>query len=178
MRRRREDADLFATAIHDRQQPAGIGGGVLDVLNARMRCEPRDAIEREIRTLELRIGIDHDGNIDRIRNGAKIGFDLRIGQRKIRLQDRQNAVGAEFLIRLRLRHRIQRRGRGNAGHDRHAAFRGLNRGLNDGFALGVVKIGKLAGRAEWRQAVDARSNEIVAETCQHIATNGTVGIDR
>ena len=68
-----------------------------------MRRKPCDAIKRKIRALELRIGVDHDGNIDRIRDAPEIGFHLRVGKRKVRFQNRQNAVGTELLIRDRLR---------------------------------------------------------------------------
>ena len=93
-----------------------------------MRGEPRDHIERQVGALELRVGVDHDGNVDGIRDGAEIGFDLRIRQREIGFEDGEDAVGAELLIGLRLRDRIRRRGRGDAGDDGHALLRGLDRG--------------------------------------------------
>ena len=133
--------------------------------------EPRDHIERQIGALELRIGVDHDGNVDRVGNGAEIGFDLRIGEREIGFQDRENAVGAELLIGLRLRHRVRRRGRGDAGDHGHAALRGLDRGLHHRRALRVVEIGELAGRAERRQPMHAGLDEIVAEPAQHLGAD-------
>ena len=90
-----------------------------------MRGEPLDHIQREVGALELRIGIDHDGNVDGIRDGAEVGFDLRVADREIRLHDRENAIGAEFLMRPCLRHRVRRRGRCDAGNDRHPAPGGL-----------------------------------------------------
>ena len=61
-----------------------------------MLCEPRNHIQREVRSLELRVGVHHHGNVDRIGNGAEIGFDLPVLERKIGFQDRKDAVGAEF----------------------------------------------------------------------------------
>lgn len=145
---------------------------------ARMACEPLDAVEREVRALELRIGVDHDGDVDRLCNRAEIGFDLRIGKREIRLQDRQNAVGPARLIRFRLRHGVQCRGRGDAGHHRHAAAGRFDGGLDDRHPLGAAQIRKLAGRAERRQAVHPGSNEILAQPRQHVAADGAVGIER
>ena len=142
-----------------------------------MGREPRDDVEREIRALELRIGVDHHGNIDRVRDGAKIGFDLAVTERKIRFQDRQNAVGAELLAGFGLGHRIRRRGRGDAGVHRHAASCHLDRGLHHGLTLRVVEIGKLAGRAERRQSVHAGLDEIVAKTAEHIGADLACGID-
>ena len=177
MRRRGKHLDAVAAAIDDRQQPPGIGGGILDVADARMACEPLDHVERQIRALELRIGVDHDGNIDRIRDRAEIGFDAGVGNRKIGFHDRQNAVGAELLIRPRLRHRIRRRGRGNAGDHGHAALCGLDRGLHHRRALRCVEIGELAGRAERRQSVHAGLDEIVAQPRQHVGSNLAGRID-
>jgi hypothetical protein len=173
----REHADCIATAIDDRQQPPGIGGCVLDVLNARMGRKPRDAVKRKVGALELRIGVDHDGNVDRIRDAAKIGFDLRIGQRKICFQNRQNAIGAELLVRFRLRHRIRRRGRGDAGDHGNAAACRLDRRLHDVGALRIVQVGKFAGRAEWRQSVHAGGDEILAQTAEHAVADPPVGVD-
>ena len=65
-----------------------------------MGREPRDHVKREIGALELRVGVDHDGNVNGVGNGAEVRFDLRVGDREIRLHDRENAVGAELLMRL------------------------------------------------------------------------------
>jgi hypothetical protein len=61
-----------------------------------MRREPGDDVERQVRALKLWIGVDHHGDIDRVRDSAEIGFDLRIAEREISFQDRQNAVDAEL----------------------------------------------------------------------------------
>ena len=120
-------------------------------------------IERQVRALELRIGVDHDGNIDRIGDGAEIAFDLRVAEREIRFQDRENAVGAEFLIGLGLRHRIRVEVEATPATTGTRPVRGFDRGLHHGQALRVVEIGKLAGRAERRQPVHARLDEIIAQ---------------
>ena len=73
-----------------------------------MGREPRDHIQRQVRTLELRVSIDHHGNIDGVGDSAEIGFDLRVGDRKVRLQNCEDAVGTELLICLRLRHGVRR----------------------------------------------------------------------
>ena len=132
-----------------------------------MGREPRDDIEREVGALELRVGVDHDGNVDGVGNGAEIGFHARIAKRKIRFQDRQNAVGTKPLIGLGLRHRIRDRGRDHARDHGHAAFRRRDRGLDHGRALRGIEIGEFAGRAERCQPVHTGGNEIVAELTQH-----------
>jgi hypothetical protein len=58
------------------------------------------------------------------------------------------------------------------------AFGGLDRGLHHGCALRVVEIGELAGRAERRQAVHARCDEIVAQPAQYVGADAAFGIDR
>ena len=126
----------------------------------------------------MRIGVDDDGNIDRVGDGAKIGFDLRVAEREIRFQDRQDAVGAELLVGLRLRDRIESRGRGDTGDHGHASLRGLDRGLHHRRALRAIEIGELAGRAERRQPMHAGFDEIVAETAEHVAADFPHGIDR
>ena len=104
-----------------------------------MLGEPRDDVERQVGALELRIGVDHDGNVDGVGNGAEIALDLRVCEREIRLQDRQDAVGAKLLVGLRLRHGVGRRGRGDAGDHRHAASRRLDRGPHHRGALRGVR---------------------------------------
>jgi hypothetical protein len=126
-----------------------------DVADARMRRETRDHIERQVGALKLRIGVDHHGNIDGIGNGPKIGFDLRVAERKIGFENGKDAVGAELLIGSRLRDRIRCRGRGDAGDHGHASPSRFDRGLHHSCALRVVEIGELAGRAERRQPMHA-----------------------
>jgi hypothetical protein len=110
-----------------------------------MLGEARDDVEREIGTLELRIGVDDDGNVHGIRDAAEIGFDLRIRQREVGLQDRQDSLGTEPLVGLRLCDGIGDGRGGDTGHHRHAAPRGLDRRLYYGRALRGVEIGELAG---------------------------------
>ncbi len=143
-----------------------------------MRRETRNHIQRQIGALELRIGVDHHGNIDRVRDGAKVRFDLRIAKREIRFQDGEDAVGTHLLIGPRLRHRIQRRGRDDAGDHRHPPLRSFNRRLHHCDALHVVEIGELAGRAERRQPVHPRYDEIVAEPAEYFGTDLPVGVNR
>ena len=169
---------LVATAVHDRQQPPGIGGGVLDVADARMRREPLDHIQRQVRALELRIGVDHDGDIDRIGNGTEVGFDLRLGERKIGFEDRQDTVGAALLIGFCLHDCVRGRCRGDAGNDGHAAIGGLDGRLHHGGALRIVEIGEFAGRAERRQAVHAGLDQVIAKGAQHAVADVAGGIDR
>jgi hypothetical protein len=142
-----------------------------------MLCEPADDIETEIGALELRIGVDDDGNGDRVGDGAKIAFDLRIGKREISLENGQDAIGAELLIGSGLRHRVIGRCRGNAGHHRYSPPRGFNGRLHHHGALFAAQIGKLAGGTERRQPVNAGFDEIVAQPAEHVAADIAVGID-
>ena len=86
-----------------------------------MLGEPRDHVEGQVGALELRVGVEHDRNVDRVGDGAEVAFDLRVLEREIRFEDGEDAVGAEPLIGPRLRDRIGGGGRGDAGDDRHAA---------------------------------------------------------
>src|SRR5262245_22924208 len=113
-----------------------------------MLRETRDYIERKVAALELWIGIEHNGNINRVSYCAKIGFDLRILERKESFEDRQNAVGTELLVGLRLFDRVRGRGRYDAGDHRHLFRRSLDRCFHHRFALRTGEIGKLAGRTE------------------------------
>jgi hypothetical protein len=143
-----------------------------------MGRQPRDDVERQVRALELRIGVDHHGDIDRIGDGAKIGFDLGIPEREIRFHDCENAVGAELLIGLGLLDCVHRRGRRDAGNHRHAALGGLDGRLHHRRALRVIEIGELTGRAERRQSVHARFDEIVAEPAEHPGSDIPLGVER
>ena len=140
--------------------------------------EPCDDVEGEIGALKLRIGVDHHGNVDRVRDGAKVGFDLRVVDREIRLHDRQDAVGAKLLVSLRLRHRIRGRCRSDAGDHRHAFLRGFDGRLHHRGALLAAEIGELAGRAERRQPVHAGLDQIVAEPAEHVGADLSRGVDR
>ena len=103
----------------------------------------------------------------------EIGFDLRVGDREISLHDREDAVGAELLMRLCLRHRIRCRRRGDTGDHGHAALCGFDRRSYDGCPLRLVEIGELAGRSERRQPMHARLDEVVAQPAQHLVTDLT-----
>ena len=136
-----------------------------------------DRVERKVAALELRIGVEHDRNIDRVGDGAEVGLDLRVLEREIGFQDGEDAVGAEPLIVLRLRHRVGGGGRGNAGDHRHALLRRLDGRLHDGGALLVVEIGKLAGRAERGEPMHAGLDQIVAELAEHIGLDAARRVD-
>ena len=49
---------------------------------------------------KLRIGVEHDRNIDGVGDGAEIGFDLRVLEREVGFEDGEDAVGAEPLVGL------------------------------------------------------------------------------
>ena len=74
-----------------------------------MLREARDHVERKVAALELRIGVEHDRNVDRVGDGAEIGFDLRVLEREIGFENGEDAVGAELLVRLRLFDRVRGR---------------------------------------------------------------------
>jgi hypothetical protein len=65
-----------------------------------MLGEPRDHVEREVAALELRVGVEHDRDVDGVGNRAEVAFDLRVVEREIRFEDGEDAVGAEPLIVL------------------------------------------------------------------------------
>jgi hypothetical protein len=178
MRGGREHLDRVAAAIDDREQPSSVGRGILDVADARMISEPRNHIQREIRALELGIGVDHHGNVDRVRDAAEVGFDLRVGERKIRFEDREDAVGAEFLIGAGLRDRIGRRGGDHAGDHGHTAFCRCDRRAHHGGALVGIEIGEFAGRTERRQSVHAGLDQIIAKPGENILADVAGRIDR
>ncbi len=142
-----------------------------------MRREAGDDVEGEVAALELRVGVEHHGNVDGVGDGAEVAFDLGVLEREIGFEDGEDAGGAEALIMLRLGDRVRRRGRGDAGHHRHAAGRGFDGRGDDGGALLAVEIGELAGRAERREAVHAGGDEIAREARQHLALDAARGID-
>ena len=71
-----------------------------------MLAEPRDHVEREVGTLELGVGIEHDGNLDRVGDRAEIAFDCCVRQREIGFKDGEDTVGSQALTSLRLCDRI------------------------------------------------------------------------
>jgi hypothetical protein len=147
------------------------------VADARMRREAGDDVEGEVAALELRVGVEHHGNVDGVGNGAEVAFDLGVLEGEISFEDGEDAGGAEALIVLRLGDGVGRRGRGNAGDNRHAAGRGFDGRSDDGGALCTIEIGELAGRAERGEAVHPGSDEIAREARQHLALDAARGID-
>ena len=113
-----------------------------------MLGKPGDHIERQFAALKIRIGVEDDRQIDRVRDGAEIALDLGIPQRKIGFEDGENAGGAAFGVSLRLGDRISDAGGTDARHDRHAAGGGFDRDFDGAQALLAAEIGKLAGAAE------------------------------
>jgi hypothetical protein len=142
-------------------------------------CSAKRAMTSRLRSLRWKfVGVEHHGNIDSVGDSAEIGFDLRVLERKIGLEDRQDSAGAERLVIARLRHRVRCRGRGDAGDHRHAALCGLDGGAHHGAALLAVEIGELAGRAERREAVHPGLDQVVAQFCQHVGLDAAGRIDR
>ena len=137
----------------------------------------RDRVERKVAALELRIGVEHDRDVDRVGDGAEVGFDLRVLEREVGFEDGEDAVGAELLIILGLRDGVGGGGRGDAGDHRHALLRGLDGRLHHGGALLAVEIGKLAGRAERGEPVHAGLDQVVAELAQHIGLDAARRVD-
>jgi hypothetical protein len=165
-------------AVHDREQSAGIGRSILDRDDARMLRELCDHIQREIAALEIRVGVEHDRNVDRVRNRAEVSLDLSILQREIRFEDREDAGRAHRLVIARLRHRVAGRRRRDAGDHRHALVGGFNRRLHHIAPLRLVEIRKLARRTERRQAVNAGFDQIVGQFAEHVDLYLAVGADR
>ena len=65
-----------------------------------------------------------------------------------------------------------------AGHHRHPACCRFDRGLYHRSTLALVQIGELAGRAERRQSMNARFDQIVAEPAQHVGAKVAAEIRR
>src|SRR5450759_2121799 len=95
---------LELNALHTSriQDMVHLNGNRSNVLDARMRRKSRDHVEGEIAALELRIGIEHHRNVDAVCDGAEVRLDLRVLERKVGFENGEDAVGAEFLIILRL----------------------------------------------------------------------------
>src|SRR5262245_51397751 len=110
-----------------------------------MFAEPCDHIERKIAALKLRIGVEGHGNLDRVGDRPEVRFDMRILERKVGLENRKDAVGAELLKRLRLRDCVRSGSRCNTGDDGNAFVRSLDRCANDSLTLRAIEIGELAG---------------------------------
>ena len=143
-----------------------------------MLGQTRDNVEREIAALKLRIGVKHDRNVDRVGDGAKVGFDLRILEREVGFENCENAVDAEFLAGLRLFDCIGGHGRRDTCDHRHAFCRRLDRRLHDRLALCAIEIGEFAGRAKRRQAMHAGLDEVGRELAKHVGEDFSFRIDR
>ena len=61
-----------------------------------MLAQPCDHIERKIAALKLWVGVENDGNFDRVGDRAKVRFDLRILKRKVGLENGEDAVAPSF----------------------------------------------------------------------------------
>jgi hypothetical protein len=138
------------------------------IADARVRGETLDDVERQVRALELRIGVDHDGNIDRIGNGAEIGLDTASGKAGNTLRGwrgcrRRRASGTPSPAPPHPPSRSRRRPRSQARR-RFAAAMVVS---TTAVALCGIEVSEFAGRAERCQPVHAGCNEIVAQLLQH-----------
>ena len=125
-----------------------------------MLRKARNYIEREVAALKLRVGVKHNWNVDCIGNRTKIRFDLCVLEREVGLENCQNSVGTELLVRLRLLDCICRGGRCHTRDHRHFFRRRFDRRLHHRFTLRTVEVCKLAGRTERRQPVHAGLDQV------------------
>ena len=139
--------------------------------------EPLDHGKRKIGSLKLRIGVEHDGAGDGVRDRLEIGLDARVRDRKIGFEDREHAVDAERDECLRKLDRAGRRGRGDAGDDGHASARRAHHAIDDLDPLLGVEIGEFAGRAERREAMHAGLDQMLDERGEHIRLDASFRID-
>ena len=140
--------------------------------------EPRDHVERQVAALELRIGVEHHRNVDRVGDGAEVGFDLRVLEREIGFENGEDAVGAELLVALGLLDRVGGGGRRDARDHRHALVRGLDGRRTTVCALLAVEIGELAGRAERGQPMHAGLDQVGRKLPEHVGVDAAGRVDR
>jgi hypothetical protein len=50
----------------------------------------------------MRIGVEHDRNVDGVRDRAEIALDLRVPEREIGFENGENAVGVNYANALPL----------------------------------------------------------------------------
>ncbi len=135
-------------------------------------------VERQVRALELRVGVEHHRAGDRCRDGSEIGDDAVIGDGKIGFQHGENAGTAFFLERDGLADGVIRCGRGNPCDHRHAARCGFEGHLHHPLLLRPIQIGKLAGGAKRRQPVNPSIEQMLDQGGQYLVHDPAMPVDR
>ncbi len=166
MRGRREHPDPPLRPVQDRQQPPGIGGGVLQERDVGVMRQPVDGLHRQVRSLEIRIRVERHRRVRRVRDGGEIVHHARVRHREIGLQHRQDPVRPQRPPAPRLRHRVPRRRRRHPGDHRNAARRGLHRRRHHPLLRREVEIRELARRPQRRQPVNPRPDQVLAQPRQ------------
>jgi hypothetical protein len=103
--------------------------------------------------------------------------DTLVRDREVGLEDGEHAGAAHALEGLRLADRICRGSRGHARHHRHAPSRRVQRHLDDAPSLLERQVRELAGRAQRREPVHARPNQVLDEACQHLVLDPPIFLD-
>ena len=122
--------------------------------------------QRKIRTLKIRIGVEHRRQLGGVRNGSEIRNHRRIIQREIGFQNGEDAIRPHRRVIARLAFRIHNRGRRNAGHHRHTA-RGLgDHNFNNAPPLRQIQISKLTRATQGRQPMHAGCDQMIHQAAQ------------
>ena len=178
MGRRSEKIERIAATIGYGQKSASVRGGVLQSNDIGVSTQPFDNIDGQMAALEVRIGINNDRQVGAVCNRAEIHFRFLIAEREIGFKDREDAIGAGAPVGDRLFDGVRSGCAGDTSDDRRSARRGIGRDIDDTLPLLAIQVGELAGAAEWRETVDAETDQIVAEPRQYVVFDRPGFIDR
>ena len=131
--------------VDDRQQAAGVEGRVLDVTNVGNSAQPVYDGQAQVRSLKVRVGIEHNGNRDRLGDRLEIGEYTLIGDREVGIENCEDAAAAQTLELPCLGNGVSDRGRSHARNDGNSAFRRCDDHFNDAPPLRPGEIGELSG---------------------------------
>ncbi len=145
MRRGRKYLQPPFHPVDDRQQAAGVEGGLLDVTNVGNSAQPVYDGQAQVRSLKVRVGIEHNGNRNRLGDCLEIGEYTLIGDREVGIENGEDAAAAQILEFPCLGNSVSDRGRCHPRNDGNAAFGRCDDHLNDAPPLRPGQIGKLAG---------------------------------
>ena len=132
---------------------------------------------RQVRALEIRVGVDHHRTRHRPGRRGEERDDAVLGDGEIGFQRRDHAGDAHGLEFAGLTARLGGGGGGDAGDHRHPPGRRFQRDFHHPFLLFPRKVRELAGAAERRQAVDAGGDDVLAEPAENPVHDRAVVVD-
>ena len=152
-----------------------VARGVLDPGQDALDAEPDEHVAAELDAVETdRDVVGEQRDVDSGGDGAEVGLDLLGVVERVEGARGDDGVHAQAPGPAGLGDDAVRRGVDRPGQDRHAARRRGDGALDDGVALGVGEVGRLAGGAQDEQPVDPSCDQVLDNAVEAIEIDGAV----